>query len=284
MPTDRPTLETLPEPRDLLRAFAKNGALDWGDDLPTAADLVRVYDKQATVRSLQLLQQVVATEPRVTAEFLTAVPSLGTPYQLAHRIKSPESLARKLFDRQDQRQWWRAPEDLLRYTVLTETPDKLVAAARQAAASLTRTGWQVTYAMHSYTEGSRYKGIHAFLKTSPVDRVEVQFHSVQSVKVKELTTPYYEIERSAQSTVPEREAARRECIRLSGTLVAPTAIDQLTDLGGRAVEVKNYSDSRQPASQGVAKAAQADGQAAVQADGRAAVRTAAVTRKDGRSR
>lgn len=273
MPPDRPALETLPEPRDLLRAFARHGAVDWGEKVPTTAEIARRYGSQATARSLQLLEQVVAIEPRVTAELLAAVPSLGSPYQLAHRIKSPESLARKLSDRQDQRRWWRTPEDLLRYTVLTELPAKLVAAAQQTARELTRTGWQVTAAMQSYSEGSRYKGIHALLKTPTADRVEVQFHSVQSAKVKELTTPYYEVERSAQATPAEREDARRECINLSGTLTTPTGIDQLADLGGRAVEVKNYSDSRQAASPDTAKMAGPGNQAAV--------RTAPVTREDG---
>lgn len=276
MPPDRPTRATLPEPRDLLRAFARHGAVDWGDPLPTAAELAQVYGKQATARSLELLEQVVATEPRITADFLTAVLSPGEPYQLAHRIKSPESLARKLFDRQDQRRWWRAPEDLLRYTVLTETPDKLVSAARHTADELNRTGWQVTYAMQSYTAGSRYKGIHALLKTPTADQVEVQFHSAQSIKVKELTTPYYEVERSAQATIAEREAARRECIRLSATLTAPAGIDQLDVLAGHTVEVKNYSDSRQTASPSAAKVPTQDGQSAV--------RTAAVTREDGLGR
>jgi predicted RNA binding protein YcfA (HicA-like mRNA interferase family) len=273
MPPHRPTRELLPEPHDLLRALARHGAVDWGESLPTAAEIARMYGDQATARSLELLEQLVATEPRVTAEFLSAVPSLGSPYQLAHRIKSPQSLARKLFDRQDQRRWWRAPEDLLRYTVRTESPDKLVTAARHTAGELNRTGWQVTYAMQSYTAGSRYKGIHAFLKTSTAAKVEVQFHSAQSIKVKELTTPYYEVERSAQATIKEREAARRECIHLSATLTVPTGIDQLKDLGGRAVEVKNYSDSRQTASPSAVESPRQDGQSAV--------RTAAVTREDG---
>jgi predicted RNA binding protein YcfA (HicA-like mRNA interferase family) len=276
MPPNRPTRDQLPEPHDLLRAFARHGAVDWGEPLPTAAEIAQLYGDQATARSLELLEQMVEAEPRVTADFLTAVPSLGSPYQLAHRIKSPESLARKLFDRQDQRRWWRAPQDLLRYTVLTESPDKLVAAARHTAGELNRAGWQVTYAMQSYTEGSRYKGIHAFLKTSTANKVEVQFHSVQSVKVKELTTPYYEVERSVQATISEREAARRECIRLSGTLSAPAGIDQLNDLAGQVVEVKNYSDSRQTASPSAVNSLRQDGQSAV--------RTAAVTREDGLSR
>lgn len=265
MPQGRPSLETVPEPRDLLRAFAAHGQVDWGDRLPTAAEIAQLYGNQATARSLQLLERAVNTEPRVTAEFLAAMPLSGSPYQLAKRIKSPESLARKFFDRQDQRRWWREPEDLLRYTVLTEVPDKLVAAARHACDELTHTGWQVTYAMQSYTEGSRYKGIHTYLKTSTADRVEVQFHSAQSARVKELTTPYYEVERSAHATVAERKEARRECIRLSATLAAPAGIDQLPELGSRPVEVKNYSDSRQGASSSAANVSAQDGQTVVRA-------------------
>jgi hypothetical protein len=209
-PPDRPTLERSPNHATCYapsRGLEKSTGRLTPDCCRDRAAL-RLYGIQATARSLQLLAQVIATEPRVTAEFLTAVPSLGAPHHLASRIKSPESLARKLFDRQDQRRWWRVPEDHLRYTVLTEVPDKLAATARQTAGELTRTGWQVTYAIQSSTDGSRYKGIHTFLKTSTADRVEVQFHSAQSAKVKEMTTPYYEIERSAQSTVRRHQPSQ----------------------------------------------------------------------------
>ncbi|MDX2974496.1 hypothetical protein [Kribbella solani] len=72
--------------------------------------------------------------------------------------------------------------------MLTERPDDLVAAARDTAGVLIGQGWNVVYAMHSYTDGSRYKGIHAYLRTPDVERVEVQWHSHASVRVKELTT------------------------------------------------------------------------------------------------
>ncbi|WP_328327817.1 hypothetical protein OHA70_01930 [Kribbella sp. NBC_00382] len=233
-----------PEPRDLLRAFARHGPVDWGTDLPTTAEIAARYGAAATERSLRLLEHAVATEPLVTAEFCAAIGPDGAAYQLQSRIKSPQSLARKLRDAQRSGREL-PPDDLLRYTVLTEHPDPLVTTTRQTTDELDRAGWRMTYAMHSYTEGSRYKGIHTYFVARSRDLVEVQFHSLASAKIKEATTPYYEIERSADATLGQRAVARQECVRLSATLVAPRGIDNLQALGGQPVEVNNYSDSRQ---------------------------------------
>ena len=129
--------------------------------------------------------------------------------------------------------------------MLTESPDDLVAAARHTADALTDHGWQVAYAMHSYTDGSRYKGIHAHLRTPDLPRIEVQWHSSASVRTKEQTTRWYEIERNAQATDDERATARQNCVDASAQLRPPLGIDNLTELGGRRVAVNNYSDSRQ---------------------------------------
>lgn len=277
MPPDRPARETLPEPRDLLRGFARHGPVDWGTDPGTAAEIVQRHGQKVAERTLRMLERLVEAEPRVTAEFLAAMPSTGSAYHLASRIKSPTSLARKLADRQRSRAWTQPIEDVLRYTVLTEHPQTVVAATRRTADGLGRAGWQVGSAMHSYTEGSRYKGIHAWLKTSTGDPVEVQFHSAESVAVKEATTPYYEIERSADATAAERTDARRECIRLSATLIHPPDIAGLTEIGGRRVAVNNYSDSR-------AKTGTGHQTGGTAPDDRASSQGTAPTRRDGMSR
>ncbi|GAA3565966.1 hypothetical protein [Kribbella ginsengisoli] len=269
--------DPLPEPRDLLRAFEVHGKVDWGEDPGTAAEIVEQYGQKVAERSLRTLERLVASEPRVTAEFLAAMPSTGSAYHLASRIKSPASLARKLADRQRGRAWNQPIEDVLRYTVLTEHPQTVVAATRRTTDGLDRAGWRVGSAMHSYTEGSRYKGIHAWMKASTGDPVEVQFHSAQSVAVKEATTPHYEIERSADAAAEERTAARRECIRLSATLIDPPGIADLTEIGGRRVVVNNYSDSRAKTGSGH----QAGGTAP---DQRASSQGIAPTRRDGMSR
>ncbi|WP_427889758.1 hypothetical protein ACQHIV_40335 [Kribbella sp. GL6] len=179
----------------------------------------------------------------MTTQFLDSLPSGTTPYQLDRRVKSPESLARKLADWADLKN--RFPvDDVLRYTVLTESPEELVAAARRTADALTEQGWKVRYAMHSYTEGSRYKGVHTNLVVPGAPRVEVQIHSVASAAVKEQTAPWYKIERSAAASAEDRAQARRQCVEASATLEQPQGIDAMTRLGGKRVAVNNYSDSR----------------------------------------
>jgi hypothetical protein len=240
-----PAPDKPPEPITLHQAFEATRPLDWGTP-PSAADITKLHGADATRRSLRLLEQAAAVEPVVTAQFLDALPSGTTPYQLSRRVKSPESLARKIADWEESND--RYPiDDVLRYTVLTETPDELVAAARQTVDAVSDYDWRVRYAMHSYTEGSRYKGIHTNLAVRGAPRIEIQFHSVASVKVKEMTTRWYEVERSATATSDERADARQRCVEASATLSLPRGIDELKRLGGRRVAVNNYSDSRQPA-------------------------------------
>ncbi|MGW6280723.1 hypothetical protein [Kribbella sp. NPDC055071] len=236
-----------PDPTTLHQAFTTTHPLDWGPNALSAADIANLHGTKATRKSLQLLERAAAIEPQITSQFLAAVPPTASPYHLDRRVKSPESLARKLRNEQgtDVRG---SVDDLLRFTVLTATPDELVTAALQTVDKLTGSGWRVTFAVHSYSDGSRYKGIHAYLKTPDSPRIEVQVHSVASIQVKELTTPWYEVERSRHATDDERGEARRKCVEASAQLEPPPGIDHLASLGGRPVAVHNYSDSRQKAS------------------------------------
>jgi hypothetical protein len=243
MAIDDTRLRGLPEPAELRASFSRHRPVDWGETLPTTAQLVAQYGVKATARSLEALQQSIEVEPRVTSEFLAAVPTSGAAYQLGSRVKSPASLARK-FQNLQKKTRRASPEDIHRYTVLTQSPEDLVNAAEYTVERLRRANWQVTYAVHTYTEGSRYKGIHAYLRTPGGQRVEVQFHSAESARVRGLTTPWYQIERSAETTPEERAAARARCIELSDALKVPRGLDDLSHLGGVRVAVRNYSESR----------------------------------------
>jgi len=217
--------------------------VQWGDRLPTTEQLAVDYGRDAARLSLTTLQGRLRTEQQTTADFLAAVPDGATAYNLDSRVKSPMSLARQ-FQNRLERDKEGEPADVLRYTVLCQSPNDLVAAASLTTEQLQRRGWAVESAMHSYTAGSRYKGLHANLRTPAGEAVEVQFHSIASSNIKEATTRPYEIERDAASTDAERAAARRVCVELSDTLPVPLGLDTLQTLGGVAVEVNNYSDSR----------------------------------------
>jgi hypothetical protein len=242
-PTGGSQLNSLPEPAELHRVLSRHHALDWGSPVATKAELLEKHGQEPVLRTLATLRARAATEPTTTAEFTAALSDDSTSYKLASRVKSPQSLARKyadLLETLDDDE----PDDVLRYTMLTESPDQLVTETMRTIDRLRDVGWQPVSAMHSYAEGSRYKGIHVGFRRQPSEIIEVQFHSIASTRVEEATTAPYEVERSADATPSERAAARALCIDLSTSLKPPRGIAILRTVGDVPVQVNTFGDSR----------------------------------------
>jgi hypothetical protein len=241
---DQPSgLHALPEPAQLHRALSLHHGLNWGDPLPTKAQLAAEFGPEAAWLALDALRARIAVEPATTAEFVGALAGASTGYKLESRVKSPQSLARKYADQLEALDDGE-PDDILRYTMLTDSPERLVAETQLTVDRLREAGWQPEFAMQSYTEGSRYKGIHVGFRCPSGETVEVQFHSAASVRVKEATTAPYEIERSSDASPADRAAARALCIELSNSLEPPAGISTLRTVGDVPVEVKTFGDSR----------------------------------------
>lgn len=228
-------------------ALTGDHPLDWGDRLPSRADLESAYGAQATRTSLAMIAAAAAVEPDVTKALLAALADQTRPLGLHHRVKSPTSLARKLAMYETADTPGRPVTDVLRYTVLTEHPAGLVAATRATVAGLERTGWSVTDVHHSYVEGSRYKGIHVDMRTHQGQRVEVQFHSEASAEIKDRTTALYAVSRDRGLSQATRAAAAAEGIRLSATLDIPAGLPELGHLGGVPVRPRRYGPDPDPA-------------------------------------
>jgi hypothetical protein len=188
--------------------------------------------------------KAAAVEGRITGTVLSAIGAEASPYHLANRLKSPQSLARKLAKFEDYyRRSRQSPEDVLRYTAAVKHPDELTEAAVRTIDRLQDEQWEMESAHHSYVDGSRYKGLHTFLR-SHGERVELQVHSGESIAVKEQTTSLYEIERDTEQEPAVRDAARRECIALSAEMTQPAGIDDLKELGGVTVRAISYGKKR----------------------------------------
>ncbi|MEV6272359.1 hypothetical protein AB0L64_34660 [Kribbella sp. NPDC051936] len=191
------------------------------------------------------MTKAASVEPRVTDAVVSAIGVEATPDHLKNRMKSPQSLARKLATYEDfYRRSQQVPEDVLRYTALVKHPDELTQAAIRTIDRLNDNNWQTQAAHHSYVDGSRYKGLHAFLRAQG-ESVELQVHSNESIEVKERTTGLYEIERDRRQPGAARDAARRECIALSDQMTQPAGIEQLKELGGVPVNAISYGKKRQ---------------------------------------
>jgi hypothetical protein len=238
IPMPPPELDDLPEPHELRAHLSADRPLDWGDPPPTKAQIAAEFGERRAARSLALLIRVAEVEPRITADFTAAMPVGSEPHHLKNRLKSPQSLARKL-DLTDRAWTGYVPEDVLRFTVVVPNPDDVVDAATSMVGDLESRGWAMDSAHHSYVDGSRYKGLHAFLRCEG-EVIELQVHSRESIEVKTRTTPLYEIERDPRQSRQARDAARSACISLSDGMRHPIGIAELTELGGVPVEVRKY--------------------------------------------
>jgi hypothetical protein len=244
MPSAAGNFDGLPEPADLHARLSREHPLDWGDPLPTTARIAAKYGDQATHLALSQLNNLDPKVEQATQDLVASTRPGSTMYQVHHRIKSPQSMARKLSDRLGATRKPPVLEDVLRYTVVADEPDRLVELARHLVSELQDRGWQLKSVRNSYVDGSRYKGLHLDTVDAGGRRVEVQLHTPASVAVKEATTRLYEVERDTRSPGVERDLARAECVRLSTALETPRGLDELASLGECRVEVRGYGLGR----------------------------------------
>jgi hypothetical protein len=246
----QPGLDDLPEPADLHARLTRTRPLDWGDPIPTKAEIAGLHGADATAQSLRLLASAAEVERQLTDDLVSSLADGTSAYQLESRLKSPQSLARK-FRKMARTQFSKQPiDDVARYTVVAADADDLVPTSRETWGSLSRQGWTINGAVHSYAEGSRYKGLHLYLQKYG-ERVEVQIHSQDSIELMDRTRPLYLLERDSSQPRDKRTEARNAAIALSAQLRKPRGIDDLTSLGGLPVEIRVYGRSgRQPPGRG----------------------------------
>jgi len=246
MPPPGPTgLEHLSEPADLYARLSADRPLDWGDRLPSKKEIAAEFGEKAAAISLTMIGRAAAVEAQVTEDLLAAVRPGTVSHQLEHRVKSPQSLARKIH-KLARTQFAEEPlDDVLRYTMVAPEADDLVESAVGACEQLTANGWEMDSAHHSYVDGSRYKGLHLFLRNRG-ELIELQIHSRESIDVKTRTTPLYLVERDSRQDRKSRDAARAESIAMSAQMTQPAGIDQLTTLGGVGVSTRSYGKRNKP--------------------------------------
>lgn len=248
---------------DRLRPSSPEGLpeINWTDDQgnppPTPAQLYERYDEQVAGATVSALRYLGKAEPEVTGDVQRAVPDGCRLHGLEYRMKSPGSLAAKIARKADD-----DPDaspydvservtDLLRYTAVASSPDGVVAMARDTIRRLKRRGWDMLEAEHSYVSGNPYKGLHTVLRhRKSGQEVEVQFHSEDSIQVKEAWHSQYSIMRDGDRSRAERSAAFKAMAKAWRAVTTPAGMDQLRVLGGVTVKARTYPNRYDAAKKG----------------------------------
>ena len=196
-----------------------------------AADLRQLRgDKKLTRReksrllALALLRRAAAAEPDVTADMRTLERSSAKLQGLDYRLKSMDSLARKIVSDADEDQVSLSAaaagiSDVLRYTLTCSDAD-YSAMVPQAMASLTEKGYRVEKFRNAWG-GKFYQGVNVHLVSPSGVRVELQFHTPQSFAVKQASHAVYEIRRNPASSAEEVEEATRLSLAYNAAVIVP---------------------------------------------------------------
>lgn len=216
--------------------------VEWKDSEDLAA-LRKRHARAEVCAALERIEAAGRTDKKITSE-LDEVRSVvgGEFHGLAHRVKSPSSLTRKInkdvLDAAKSEQDLHPADaaaklnDVQRYTFVHADHDSLTEKARQTGQQMRARGWTLTKVKNTYQEGSTYKGLHIIAKDSDGTPVEVQIHSELSQRVKDESHQLYEVVRDINASDKERAEAAQRGKSLYEDVPTPRGMDDLTEVGG----------------------------------------------------
>lgn len=210
----------------------------WRDE--DLAPLHASYAPGTVCAGFSTVERACSREPGITTDLQAIATSSGARLEgLAHRVKSPSSLVRKIetnLREVDDEGGSSTPEaeagklnDVIRYTVVEDQHAQLTGTAQRTAEGLKAQGYTLKKAKVIYDEGSPYKGVHLIVVSPSGVSSEVQVHSAQALAVKERSHVPYEVARDPDASPQDRAKAQQECVDLWRQIPAPPGIAELQD-------------------------------------------------------
>lgn len=186
------------------------------------ASVLDMFGEEYGSAALNIGLVAVEAEPQVTGDILVVVPSSWSSTGLEDRVKSPESIARKLIKETGEV----ADEipiitsdfhDALRYTYMAPNAENFTEGVKGILTGLIRRGYVLHRIDNSFLPGNTYMGLHA-ISGNRVFTFDIRFHTQQSYQVKKTTDALYHKVRDPD-TDPEDVRANRDQMRTASAQV-----------------------------------------------------------------
>lgn len=190
-----------------------------GSSKRTPAGKKRYAHSQTEQLADKIHKKAIKSEPKITKDVTSAIKSIGARvYGLKHRLKTKESLERKIVADSKQKQISLSEsannvKDAIRYTAVLDD-DRFSDGYNQIRDSLENAGYKETQCKNYfdlYRQGkSNHKQITSVYSDSKGTVFELQYHTPSSIKVKEEKTPLYEeVRKTNISTKRKNEITKR---------------------------------------------------------------------------
>lgn len=188
---------------------------------------------QVKRRSMVYYNQGINNEPLISAVVKTV--SADNQMELAgwdFRVKGKESYMRKIQNRYENGQTDYQASDIVRYTMVTGG-DTLVSKLKRVTKDLAALGYETIEVNNFWLDTlNPYNGINTVVKTPNGQRFELQYHTPESLEVKEKMHALYEKKRVLQNQESEEALKYDEMMqKMAKSLKPPKNIEEVASSG-----------------------------------------------------
>lgn len=208
---------------------------DKKENSPEAFNKQLEYRKAYSIAG-DLVSEASQKEKTVTDDLKQAV-SQGTGHLegLQYRLKGKESLARKLVDKSASKgmsieEYAGKVTDVLRYTSVSGK-ESLTNDFFVTEDNLEKNGYTVIEVTNTFAiKNVPYKGINTLVKDKEGYVFELQFHTPQSLEVKEANHKLYEKARLAETSKEMKKKLTNQMIENASSIGVPNEIERIKDV------------------------------------------------------
>lgn len=208
------------------------GRLDFKNERPTSRTTIA---DAAAARAEKLLEKATAAEPAVTQMLESLQTNSRKLVGLEFKLKSKESLARKVAlhvnEREQKLNTKTRINDVLRYTFQSNN-ESFTSDFKTVRSSLERSGYTFTRVKNTLQdETASYRGVNTQIKTPEGYTFELQFHTPESLAVKEKNHVLYEqqriLDKSAEDYTEKYLSFNQQMISNAKCIPLPSGIDEV---------------------------------------------------------
>ncbi|WP_276901426.1 hypothetical protein [Dialister micraerophilus] len=143
------------------------------------------------------MKEAEPTISKVVQEVAKATETKLAGYE--YRVKDIDSYKRKMNDKFNEGNLEYKAKDIVRYTYLAYN-DNLVDKIEEIRKGLEAKGYKTVEVKNTWIDKNNpYKGINTVVETLTGDKFEIQYHTQQSLEVKEKQHKLYEIQRKIKN-------------------------------------------------------------------------------------
>lgn len=187
---------------------------------------------EANERAERLIAKAKEKDKTITADLKKAVTQgSGSLEGLEHRIKDQKSLVRKLISKSLQKgisveEYAKRVTDVLRYTNVS-TADNLTKDYFNIVDYMQEKGYNVVEIGNTFNSSAPYKGINTLLADKTGYVFELQYHTPESIAVKEINHKLYEEQRLDSTSDARKAELTAQMIKNSASIPIPKNVEEI---------------------------------------------------------